>query len=266
MLYTCAMDELTIDERKYISSKRAAEITGYAKDYVGQLCRGGYVPARRIGRNWYVLESAIKDHRFGAVAEENLESAIVEQPRAPQTPRYVALDTQFSEPVNLLRRDSVTPDSGTSANTNQPTQGDFQEAWQAWFEMFRGREHAEVVNVDAVQAPIEPIANMEEEPFAEPVPLRVLASDMPPRGPGRAVVHAQPTLPPPESHQNTFRSMPPATKRRKKFGSRWLIRTIVILITLVFIGSAILGTGFFDNTIASSNTASLFSGAVHYDK
>ena len=60
------MDEITLDDKTYVSSKRAAQITGYAKDYVGQLCREGRVQARLVGRNWYVLESSIHDHRFGS--------------------------------------------------------------------------------------------------------------------------------------------------------------------------------------------------------
>ena len=59
------MDELVIGDKKYVSSKQAAKVTGYAKDYIGQLCREGRVPARLVGRSWYVLESAIHDHRFG---------------------------------------------------------------------------------------------------------------------------------------------------------------------------------------------------------
>ncbi len=56
------MDELDIKGKKYISSKRAAEITGYAKDYVGQLARSGKIAATRFGRAWYVEESAILAH------------------------------------------------------------------------------------------------------------------------------------------------------------------------------------------------------------
>lgn len=56
------MDELDLQGKKYISSKRAAEITGYAKDYVGQLARGGKVPATRVGRAWYVERDSIKRH------------------------------------------------------------------------------------------------------------------------------------------------------------------------------------------------------------
>lgn len=59
------MDELVIGETRYVSSKKAAQITGYAKDYVGQLCREGKVEAKLVGRNWYVLESSILEHRFG---------------------------------------------------------------------------------------------------------------------------------------------------------------------------------------------------------
>jgi hypothetical protein len=67
------MNELTIQGKTYISSKRAAEITGYAKDYVGQLSREGYIEATMVGRSWYVLESSIKAHRFGKDTERQEE-------------------------------------------------------------------------------------------------------------------------------------------------------------------------------------------------
>ncbi len=65
------MDELDLQGKKYISSKRAAEVTGYAKDYVGQLARGGKVPATRVGRAWYVELDAIKRHA-GVEASETI--------------------------------------------------------------------------------------------------------------------------------------------------------------------------------------------------
>jgi len=43
-----------LDTEKYISSKRASEITGYAQDYIGQLARGSFIEARRIGGLWYI--------------------------------------------------------------------------------------------------------------------------------------------------------------------------------------------------------------------
>ncbi|MBI5003522.1 hypothetical protein HZC00_00295 [Candidatus Kaiserbacteria bacterium] len=46
--------DIILDEGKYISSKRASEMTGYAQDYIGQLSRGSLIDARRIGGLWYV--------------------------------------------------------------------------------------------------------------------------------------------------------------------------------------------------------------------
>ena len=51
--------ELIFDNTKYISSKRASEISGYTQDYVGQLCRDGRVDGRRVGRSWYVHEDSL---------------------------------------------------------------------------------------------------------------------------------------------------------------------------------------------------------------
>ena len=100
------MDEILIEEKRYISSKRAAKITGYAKDYIGQLCREGRVPARLVGRSWYVLETAIQDHRFG-----NQE---VELP-VPESPKYEASPVEILPPVSRsdeVNEETVTPPAG----------------------------------------------------------------------------------------------------------------------------------------------------------
>lgn len=53
--------DLYFDGKKYISSSRAAKISGYVNDYIGQLCRDGKLDARMVGRSWYVgLESLIQ--------------------------------------------------------------------------------------------------------------------------------------------------------------------------------------------------------------
>jgi hypothetical protein len=52
--------DLLFDGKTYISSKRAASISGYVNDYIGQLCRSGAIEAKMVGRTWYVsLESLI---------------------------------------------------------------------------------------------------------------------------------------------------------------------------------------------------------------
>jgi hypothetical protein len=107
------MDEIIIDDKKYVSSKQAAKITGYAKDYVGQLCREGRVTARLVGRSWYVLESAIQDHRFGKPSpKEEPDINYIATPAissAWESPRYEPVQNEFlpavqrtEEPVDAV--------------------------------------------------------------------------------------------------------------------------------------------------------------------
>ncbi len=56
-------DSIILDGKKYISSKRAAQLGGYTKDYIGQMCRSGKLNAKLLGRNWYILESSLQSHK-----------------------------------------------------------------------------------------------------------------------------------------------------------------------------------------------------------
>ena len=46
---------------KIISLKKAAENSGYHPDYLGYLIRNGKLEGKKIGRNWFTTEKAIKD-------------------------------------------------------------------------------------------------------------------------------------------------------------------------------------------------------------
>lgn len=116
------MDELTIGDKIYISSKRAAEITGYAKDYVGQLCREGKVEATLVGRSWYVLEDSIRAHRFGTTEDSQ---TVVSGDRDSWEP------AQYSpEPQEII---ITTPELKTG-EPDKPSLEDMQQAWKEWFE------------------------------------------------------------------------------------------------------------------------------------
>ncbi len=71
------MDELEIQGKKYISSKRASELTGYAKDYIGQMARSGKIPGMRMGRAWYVEKAVLlgsdKPHEGGTLKESPIQ-------------------------------------------------------------------------------------------------------------------------------------------------------------------------------------------------
>lgn len=66
------MDELVVAQHKYISAKRAAELTGYARDYIGQLVRKGKLRAERVGRAWFVHEADLR--MLAGVSEGATES------------------------------------------------------------------------------------------------------------------------------------------------------------------------------------------------
>lgn len=54
---------VSFDGREYVSAPRAAEITGYHQDYVGQLAREEKVLSRQIGARWYVERTALLEHK-----------------------------------------------------------------------------------------------------------------------------------------------------------------------------------------------------------
>jgi len=133
------MDELTIDEKVYVSSKRAAKITGYAKDYVGQLCREGRVDARLVGRNWYVLEASIMEHRFGATPADQKEPATAAAKEAAEPAIQIskAVTDTWDAPSYQPEVPSVLPYLEAKEPTTPPDTrkvvSEMQEAWQEWF-------------------------------------------------------------------------------------------------------------------------------------
>ena len=61
-------DELFLEGKNYMSSKRAAQSTGYAQDYIGQLARGGLIDAQRVGGLWYVSLDSLNGYQKNAEA------------------------------------------------------------------------------------------------------------------------------------------------------------------------------------------------------
>ena len=45
---------------KLISLKKAAKISGYSPDYLGSLIREGKIGGKRIGRDWFTTEEALR--------------------------------------------------------------------------------------------------------------------------------------------------------------------------------------------------------------
>ncbi|MFZ2522094.1 MAG: helix-turn-helix domain-containing protein, partial [Minisyncoccia bacterium] len=55
--------DLFFENKKFITSKQASKLTGYSKDYIGQLSRSQKIESRRIGHTWYVCEESLLNYK-----------------------------------------------------------------------------------------------------------------------------------------------------------------------------------------------------------
>ncbi len=169
------MDELNIEGKNYISSKRAAALTGYAKDYVGQLCREGRVEARLVGRSWYVYEPSIRKHRFEggegvsvvevSEKEENLKavpSEITNKEAVFESPTYVVEDVPE---IPLITEKEPEPTPVPHVEREEVTVAEIESAWQEWFQK------------DAVQVDSNYIEEVAEEELQNEASLEEIAPE-----------------------------------------------------------------------------------------
>lgn len=261
------MDEILIGEKKYVSSKQAAKVTGYAKDYVGQLCREGRVPARLVGRSWYVLESALHDHRFGNPKNESTEVAKSESITPAyrptwQSPRYESDDTDVLPSVNRLREE--TPELSEDKKNDIEVAQRLQDTWAAWFDRF---DHTPAVPpVIAAVAP--------EKPKNEPVETTI---EIEPEVniSIRTVYEPQQTIED-EPQSNHLEAEPPSEdedERKDKEvqigGGRRAIRalqTFGVVFAMAIATIAVLGSGYMDSYILSNSQVQLIAGVAVYNK
>jgi len=197
------MDELVIDNLVYIPSKKAAAITGYAKDYIGQLCREGRIEAKLVGRSWYVLESSIKEHRFGRgeavmpletakidpitasrdveVHQEVPEPAPVIEEVAPvwESPVYVPEPVEEILPSRLTTslENTYTPENTEKIEATSQIE-EVQNAWQEWFSRNESSPQVTPVEEPVLEVsgeqyvPLEEVNDLEEEEeTVEPTPV-----------------------------------------------------------------------------------------------
>ncbi len=252
------MDEILIGEKNYVSSKRAAKMTGYAKDYIGQLCREGRVPARLVGRSWYVLETAIQDHRFGTTDIQPEKIAVTPPASSPTTwesPRYEASSDEPLPPVKRLR------------GTDQQ----LQDSWKAWFDRVADSEPVALSTL-AVHEKQEPREEVEEKPEAEVIeeeaeavniPVRTVY-ELPPEDllPRHLVIRQQ--------NEEEENNEEPVQEGHRSGNGLWaFIRTIQVagaLVAVLIATFAVIGTGYFDEYILSSSQARLIAGVALYNK
>lgn len=62
-ILTAMSDDVIVDGKPYVTSRRASEISGYAQDYIGQLSRTNLIDARRVGGLWYVSIASLDSYK-----------------------------------------------------------------------------------------------------------------------------------------------------------------------------------------------------------
>ena len=80
-------EALILEHKTFISAKRAAEVSGYASDYVGQLCRAGKLECKMVGRSWFVTEESLKKHQLSVLedTQDKVTSVPVVVPKKEET-------------------------------------------------------------------------------------------------------------------------------------------------------------------------------------
>jgi hypothetical protein len=277
------MDEILIEDKKYVSSKRAAKVTGYAKDYIGQLCREGRVPARFVGRNWYVLESAIQDHRFGSgdtefekTAVEPQKSDVLEQkPILPPTweqPRYESSSGDELPSVSRLQVSEEPEEQVGEQGIVGDIPTNLQESWQAWFNNFDNKSPGLLAPTSEVGAPTESVGEEHKDEIVEnPATEIEIEKDV------EVPIHTVYQLPPEEllpksakfdDIENEEGEMALTVNSRPRFSSVAIraVKLVGIFIAVIISVTAILGSGYFDKYIISVSPAAVFAGISIYEK
>lgn len=262
------MDEITIGEKVYISSKRAAKITGYAKDYVGQLCREGRVEARLVGRSWYVLESAIREHRFGKpndVAVQDAPEEPIDRVATWQKPQYVP-ETPVIVP-NLAEKP-------TEEAIGTPAIADMQTAWREWFAEKKpnipavevtSAEEPEAVEIEEdSKSEIEqgevPVSNSEDDSSEEMVPVQRVYSETPvQRAQAAKSLDIEPVqstfaAPNPRTHTATVEILPQVAEQKGSGGlGGAAVRALLVVIMFLSILVGVIGTGHADRFLSGTS-------------
>jgi|SRR3989344_3915698 len=264
------MDEIFIGEKRYISSKQAAQITGYAKDYIGQLCREGRVPARLVGRSWYVLESAITDHRFGNPAVEarkKEKSPLSISPSLQSTwesPRYEASSGEILPSINRLQRSLGRSNAGGTEDEQDDLkvpQRPLEDSWSEWFKRFDTVTSGEMITSPALEESEKEEGKPEIEEQTEEVNIPI-----------HAIHHALPDAFLAGSfkeHVSDLRERQNQVAPRGKREARGMTKAIqivgVLLVAIAIVVTGI-GTGYFDKYIISSSQGRIVAGITLYNK
>lgn len=251
------MDELVIEDKKYISTRRAAQDTGYAKDYIGQLCREGRVPARLVGRSWYVLESAIQDHRFDSSIKEIEHISAPDEEKRPllssawESPRYEAMPFDILPSVNRLKESfSASRDDNPSYSLDKIEKQiqTIHEVWSEWFAQVKNNPKEDPAATTAQEETAKPQENAfepddQEREVAPTITIHTLVQ---------------------REREHKVNHRPERAHPRKSSTMVRISAYAFVLLALLFASSAVVSSGVLDDRPNSLEQASIITGVSIY--
>ena len=101
------METLVLNGKTYVKASKAALDHGYTADYVGQLCRKGFIDSKLVGRTWYVDQTHLGEHRVEkrrssrVKAREQVRKSILES----QEKKLLLKSTNTYENIHISYKD-----------------------------------------------------------------------------------------------------------------------------------------------------------------
>lgn len=106
-------ENLILEDKNYISAKRASEIFGYSSDYVGQLCRAAKLECKMIGRSWFVTKESLLKYQSSIHDGDNVDPVVNPEIFITQIPTpvveksVVEIPKATTSPINDYRKIEV---------------------------------------------------------------------------------------------------------------------------------------------------------------
>lgn len=168
-------DEVSVsfDGKDYVSAHRAASLTGYNQDYIGQLARSGHVLSRQVGNRWYVDRDSLLRHKKekeSLLAELQSRSVGIVRPSDTSQSETTASEVRAEEGLthyNYLQEKASIPEIGKN-ETDLATENVFQ----------RMEKIEDSSTETGVEAEPEPERTQDEEIS---IPIRVMNRNTPPQ-------------------------------------------------------------------------------------
>ena len=165
---------VSFDGKDYVSAHRAATLTGYNQDYIGQLARTGQVLSRQVGNRWYVDRESLLSHK---AEKERLLAELQSKSVGIVRPNHAAtLNPQPAEGITeSLTHFSYIQEVSSIPVDTEPTEPEIEEKVEVVEEIPEEKEEIvdEIPEIEPINADRESVVPQDEEVA---IPIRVMST------------------------------------------------------------------------------------------